>query len=74
LAFEDGAHLGGDSPWEVPWGKLFGAELYTTLHSVYTGYGEKVSQGKIRNRGMGNMTLLILAAKFLPLQEYMSAC
>ena len=68
LAFEDSAYLGGGSPWEVPWGKLFGAESYATLHSVYTGYGEKVSQGKIRNRGME-----YLQAEF-PLVDFIDSC
>jgi len=68
LAFEDNAYLGGGSPWEVPWGKLFGEESYNTLLSVYTGYGEKVSQGKIRKRG-----LEYLQAEF-PKVDFIDSC
>ncbi len=68
IAFEDNAYLGGGSPWEVPWGMLFGEQSYRTLASLYTGYGEKVSQGKIRNRGME-----YLRAEH-PLLDYISSC
>ena len=45
MSFEDNEYLGGGSPWEVPWGHLFGPKSYETLQSIYTKYGEKVSQG-----------------------------
>lgn len=51
VAFEDNLYLGGGSPWEVPWGQLVGDASFATLASIYTGYGEAPSQGKIRNRG-----------------------
>lgn len=51
VAFEDNLYLGGGSPWEVPWGQLVGNASFATLASIYTGYGEAPSQGKIRNRG-----------------------
>ena len=38
VALEDNLYLGGGSPWEVPWGHLFGDESYATLASFYTGY------------------------------------
>ncbi|KAJ1432710.1 hypothetical protein B484DRAFT_327133 [Ochromonadaceae sp. CCMP2298] len=51
LAFEDSLGLGGGSPWEVPWGQLFGESSFLTLARIYTGYGEKPSQGKIIGQG-----------------------
>lgn len=38
IALEDNAYLGGGSPWEVPWGHLFGETSFKTLGSYYTGY------------------------------------
>jgi cyclophilin family peptidyl-prolyl cis-trans isomerase len=52
MAFEDNLYLGGGSPWEVPFGQLVGENSFESLGKLYTGYGEKVSQGKIRNRGL----------------------
>lgn len=51
VALEDNLYLGGGSPWEVPFGQVFGEESFRTLSRFYTGYGEKPSQGKIMNRG-----------------------
>ena len=68
LSFQDNEYLGGGSPWEVPWGKLFGDESYETLDSIYTGYGEKVSQGKIRNRGREYLDSEV------PLVDYINSC
>jgi hypothetical protein len=31
MAFEDNLYLGGGSPWEVPWGQVFGANSFETL-------------------------------------------
>lgn len=52
MAFENNRYLGGGSPWEVPFGQLIGDSSYETMSKIYTGYGEKVSQGKVRNRGI----------------------
>lgn len=68
LAFRDNDYLGGGSPWEVPFGQLFGDVSFKTLSKIYTGYGEKVSQGKIRNRGNS-----YLKQEF-PLLDYMTEC
>ena len=38
VALEDNEYLGGGSPWEVPWGHLFGEQSYRVLDSFYTGY------------------------------------
>ena len=38
VALSDNAYLGGGSPWEVPWGTLFGEQSYRVLDSFYTGY------------------------------------
>jgi hypothetical protein len=40
LALEADGHLGGGSPWEVPWGEVIGPDSYVTLSRIYTGYGE----------------------------------
>ena len=53
---------------EVPFGQLFGDVSFKTLGRIYTGYGEKVSQGKIRNRGNS-----YIKAEF-PLLDYMTEC
>ena len=53
---------------QVPWGQLVGDESYETLHAIFTGYGEKVSQGKIRNRG-----LKYLKDEF-PQLDYITSC
>ena len=53
---------------EVPFGQLFGDVSFKTLGRIYTGYGEKVSQGKIRNRGNS-----YIKADF-PLLDYMTEC
>jgi len=68
VAFEDNLYLGGGSPWEVPWGQLVGEESFATLAKIYTGYGEKPSQGKIRNRG------LEYTESELPLIDYITSC
>lgn len=68
MAFEDNEFLCGGSPWEVPWGQLVGEASYTTLSNIYTGYGEKPSQGKIQNRGVK-----YLEDEF-PLLDYITAC
>jgi len=68
LAFKNNLYLGGGSPWEVPWGQLHGEESYKTLNKIYTGYGEKISQGKIRNRG-----LEYLNSEF-PEVDYITSC
>ncbi len=52
MAFQDNLYLAGGSPWEVPWGQLFGADSFVTLGKIYTGYGEAPSQGKIMNQGV----------------------
>ena len=65
---QDNEYLGGGSPWEVPWGQLHGQESYKTLAAVYTGYKERISQGKIRNRGVE-----YLEAEF-PLVDYITQC
>ena len=36
---------------QVPWGQLVGASSLAAIDKMYTKYGEKVSQGKIFNRG-----------------------
>lgn len=68
VAFEANAYLGGGSPWEVPWGQLVGQTSFDSLANVYTGYGEKVSQGKIMNRGNA-----YLEDEF-PLLDYITEC
>lgn len=52
VALANNKFLGGGCPWEVPWGQVFGEESLATLDRIFTGYGEKVSQGKIMNRGI----------------------
>jgi hypothetical protein len=51
MALQDNKYLGGGSPWEVPWGQLVGESSLQAIDHMYTKYGEKVSQGKIFNRG-----------------------
>lgn len=70
MALDNNKYLGGGSPWEVPWGQLFpiNGESYKTIDRIYTKYGEKVSQGKIMNKG-----LLYLEAEF-PMLDYITAC
>jgi len=68
LAFERNEALGGGSPWEVPWGQLIGNQSYVSLSKIYTGYGEKPSQGKIMNRGNE------YTEKEFPLMDYMYDC
>lgn len=68
LAFKDNLYLGGGSPWEVPFGQVFGEESFQTMKNIYTGYGEKPSQGKIMNRGNE-----YTKAEF-PLMDYMNYC
>lgn len=51
VALEDNLYLGGGSPWEVPWGQVFGERSFRTLAHIYTRYGEKPSQGKLMNQG-----------------------
>ena len=68
MAFENNEYLGGGSPWEVPFGQLVGDVSYQTLPKIYTGYGEKPSQGKIMNRGKA-----YLEEEF-PLMDYITKC
>ena len=42
--------------------------ILKTLNKIYTGYGEKISQGKIRNRG-----LEYLNSEF-PELDYITSC
>ena len=51
MALQHNKYLGGGSPWEVPWGQLVGEDSLRAIDNMYTKYGEKVSQGKIFNRG-----------------------
>eukprot|EP01041_Mallomonas_annulata_P007709 gene7709-15776_t len=51
IAFDKNKYLGGGSPWEVPFGQVVGNRSLRTLNQIYTGYNEKPSKGKIRNRG-----------------------
>ena len=51
MALIPNKYLGGGSPWEVPWGQLVGESSLSAIDKMYTKYGEKVSQGKIFNRG-----------------------
>ena len=53
---------------EVPFGQLVGEASFETLSQIYTGYGEKVSQGKIMNRGNA-----YLEEEF-PLLDYILEC
>lgn len=68
LAYEDSLHLGGGSPWEVPFGQLVGENSYRTLSRFYTGYGERVMQGKLMNQGNAYLE------KEFPLLDYITAC
>eukprot|EP01031_Cornospumella_fuschlensis_P025103 gene25103-30319_t len=71
MALAENEGLGGGSPWEVPFGQVIGQDALGkggVLDRIYTGYGEKVSQGKIMNRG-ANYT----KAEF-PLLDYMTGC
>ena len=68
MSFEDNKFLAGGSPWEVPFGQLVGEESFHTLDNIYTGYGEKPSQGKIRNRG-----IQYLQEEF-PKLDYITSC
>jgi peptidyl-prolyl cis-trans isomerase A (cyclophilin A) len=68
MAFQDNQYLGGGSPWEVPWGQLVGERSLKTLSSIYTGYGEKPSQGKIMNQGAAYIR------KEFPLIDFINAC
>ena len=38
----------GKSPWEVPVGKVVGG--LDVMHGIYTGYGDKVNQGRLRGK------------------------
>ena len=58
----------GGSPWEVPFGQLFGEESFDSMSKIYTGYGEKPSQGKIMNLGK-EYTM----AEF-PMMDYIEEC
>ncbi len=68
MSFADSLYLGGGSPWEVPFGQIVGNQSFVTMSKIYTGYGEKPSQGKIMNRG----------AKYIeeefPLVDFILAC
>lgn len=68
FSFEDNQYLGGGSPWEVPIGQLVGKSSMDVLDSFYTDYGEKPSQGKIRNRGKEYLD------QELPLLDYIEQC
>ena len=68
IAFQDNGPLGGGCPWEIPFGQLVGKQSYESLDKIYTGYGEKPSQGKIQNRG-----LAYLETEF-PLLDYITRC
>ena len=68
MTFEDNLYLGGGSPWEVPFGQVFGANSFETISKIYTKYGEKPSQGKIMNKGVA-----YLKAEF-PLLDYITKC
>lgn len=67
IAFRDDGPLGG-APWEVPFAQLVGEDSYRTLDSIYTGYDEEPSQGKIQNIGVK-----YLEEEF-PLMDYITAC
>lgn len=67
IAFRDDGPLGG-APWEVPFGQLVGEDSYKTLDSIYTGYDEKPSQGKIQNQGVQYLE------KEFPLLDYITSC
>jgi hypothetical protein len=68
IAFEANGPLCGGSPWEVPFGQVVGEDSLKTLGSIYTGYGEKISQGKIMNKGLEYLE------KEFPLVDYMTSC
>lgn len=68
MAFQNNEFLGGGSPWEVPFGQIFGENSFKTLSQIFTGYGEKPSQGKIMNRG-SNYT-----QEEFPLMDYITSC
>eukprot|EP00600_Ochromonadales_sp_CCMP1393_P016885 CAMPEP_0175033220 /NCGR_PEP_ID=MMETSP0005-20121125/21866_1 /TAXON_ID=420556 /ORGANISM="Ochromonas sp., Strain CCMP1393" /LENGTH=435 /DNA_ID=CAMNT_0016293789 /DNA_START=71 /DNA_END=1378 /DNA_ORIENTATION=- len=68
MTFEDNLGLGGGSPWEVPWGQVFGEVSFKTLAAIYTGYGEKPSQGKIMNQGNAYLK------KEFPKLDYITKC
>lgn len=68
VALEDNLYLGGGSPWEVPFGQVFGEESFRTLSRFYTGYGEKPSQGKIMNRGAAYVR------EEFPLLDFITEC
>lgn len=68
LALANNLYLGGGSPWEVPIGQVVGKESLHTLDRIYTGYGEKPSQGKIMNRGKAYIK------ENFPLIDFMNAC
>lgn len=68
MTFQNNLYLGGGSPWEVPWGQLFGAGSFATLDKICTEYGEKPSQGKIMNQGVK-----YLEATF-PHMDYITKC
>lgn len=68
MALGPNKFLGGGSPWEVPWGQVFGQASFKTIENIYTAYGEAVSQGKIMNRGVA-----YLKEEF-PRLDYITAC
>jgi hypothetical protein len=68
LALQANEYLGGGSPWEVPFGQVSGQQSLETLSKIYTGYGEKPSQGKIMNRGIAYIQ------EDFPLLDIMNAC
>lgn len=68
MAFANNKFLGGGSPWEVPWGQVVGDVSFQTMSKIYTGYGEKPSQGKIMNRGADYIK------EEFPLIDFMNAC
>lgn len=68
MAFQDNLYLGGGSPWEVPWGQVVGDRSFETMSKIYTGYGEKPSQGKIINRGVQ------YTQEEFPLMDYVLGC
>jgi len=68
ITFEDDDWLGGESPWEVPFGRLVDEESYKSLSKIYTGYGESPEQSEIMDRGNE-----YLQNEF-PLLDYIESC
>ena len=68
MALIPNKYLGGGSPWEVPWGQLVGESSLSAIDKMYTKYGEKVSQGKIFDRGNE------YTKSEFPLLDYITQC